>query len=170
MTRPDAHRERRPRRWPWKRSPAARARRDRHFYRHFPVRDAAVIEAARRRVLEQLAVSAARLQASELLMEALHLWLRTFVDYMATKRRSRRRSGTTSRCGGAARILRRRIRETLSALLEAAIASGASGLTSSLADLMQAMAGLSYGASRTWWEASTLRLIDILMDGLRQVP
>ena len=140
------------------------------LYRHFPTRDA-VIEAVYRRGFEQLAVSAARLMASEPPAEALHLWLRTFVDYMATKRLIAPALGTMT---GDADALREssgaRIRETLSALLEAAIASGGVRPDVQPADLMQAMAGLSYGASNPGWEASTLRLIDILMDGLRQVP
>jgi len=34
-------------------------------------------------------------------------------------------------------------------------------------DIFQALAGLSYGATNPGWEASALRLVDILIAGLR---
>jgi AcrR family transcriptional regulator len=55
------------------------------LYRHFPTRDA-IIEAVYRREVEQLAGSAARLLASLSPGEALHEWMRLFVDYIATKK------------------------------------------------------------------------------------
>ena len=67
------------------------------LYRHFPTRDA-IVEAVYRREVEQLADAATRLIGSMPPGEALHEWMRLFVDYIATKkliaagpRRDRRR-------------------------------------------------------------------------------
>jgi AcrR family transcriptional regulator len=53
------------------------------LYRHFPNRDAS-IEAVYRREVEQLAGSANRLLTSLSPGEALHEWMKFFVDYIAT--------------------------------------------------------------------------------------
>ena len=55
------------------------------LYRHFPSRDA-IVEAVYRREVEQLADAAERLAGSMKPGEALHAWMRLFVDYIATKR------------------------------------------------------------------------------------
>jgi AcrR family transcriptional regulator len=55
------------------------------LYRHFPTRDA-IVEAVYRCEVEQLAGSATRLLGSSSPGEALHQWMRLFVDYIATKK------------------------------------------------------------------------------------
>jgi AcrR family transcriptional regulator len=55
------------------------------LYRHFPTRDA-IVEAVYRREVEQLADSATRLLVSLSPGDALHQWMRLFVDYIATKK------------------------------------------------------------------------------------
>ena len=55
------------------------------LYRHFPTRDA-IVEAVYRREVEQLADAANRLTRSLPPGEALHAWMRLFVDYIATKK------------------------------------------------------------------------------------
>src|SRR5580658_7642845 len=55
------------------------------LYRHFPTRGA-VVEAVYRREVRQLASAAERLLAEGPPGEALHQWMRLFVDYIATKK------------------------------------------------------------------------------------
>src|ERR1700687_3705787 len=55
------------------------------LYRHFPTRDA-IVEAVYRREVEQLANAANRPTGPWRPGEALHAWMRLFVDYIATKR------------------------------------------------------------------------------------
>ena len=55
------------------------------LYRHFPTRDA-IVEAVYRREVEQLADAANRLPGTLPPGEALHAWMRLFVDYIATKK------------------------------------------------------------------------------------
>ena len=55
------------------------------LYRHFPTRDD-IIAAVYRREVTQLADAAKRLLETRPAGEALHEWLRLFVDYIATKK------------------------------------------------------------------------------------
>ena len=55
------------------------------LYRHFPTREA-IVEAVYRREIGQLAEAAQSLLNARRPIDALHDWLKLFVDYMATKR------------------------------------------------------------------------------------
>ena len=55
------------------------------LYRHFPTRET-MVEAVYRREVGQLAEAARTLLDMQRPGEALHAWLKLFVDYMATKR------------------------------------------------------------------------------------
>ena len=52
--------------------------------------------------------------------------------------------------------------------MKRAVASGDVRKDVDPSDLLRAMVGVSYGNADEGWEASALRLIDILMDGLRR--
>jgi hypothetical protein len=52
-------------------------------------------------------------------------------------------------------------------LVDRAIASGDIRDDIEADDMIQALAGLAHGANTPGWETRTLRLIDVLMDGLR---
>jgi AcrR family transcriptional regulator len=137
------------------------------LYRHFPNRDA-IVEAVYRREVQQLADAAARLQETLPPGEALHEWMRLFVDYIATKKVIG--SALGSMVGGVSELFAASgalITGAMSALVERASASGDIRADVDPADLLRALAGFTYGATGPDWEASALRLIDILMDGLR---
>jgi AcrR family transcriptional regulator len=137
------------------------------LYRHFPNRDA-IVAAVYRREVQQLADAATRLQDSLPPGEALHEWMRLFVDYIATKKVIG--SALGSIVGGVSELFVASgalITGAMTALVERASASGDIRADVDPADLLRALAGFTYGATGPDWEASALRLIDILMDGLR---
>jgi AcrR family transcriptional regulator len=137
------------------------------LYRHFPTRDA-IVEAVYRREVEQFAEAASRLLDSLPPGEALHEWMRLFVDYIATKKVIA--SALASLVGGAANLYATsgsRITEAMALLVARAAASGDIRPDVDPDDLLRALVGFTYGNSSPGWEASARRLIDILMDGLR---
>ena len=137
------------------------------LYRHFPTRDA-IVEAVYRREVQQLADAAARLLDTVAPDEALHTWMRLFVDYIATKRLIAPALGSIA--GGAPDLFassRARILDAISLLVEQARACGAIREDVQASDLLRALFGLTYGNADAGWEFSARRLIDVVMDGLR---
>jgi AcrR family transcriptional regulator len=137
------------------------------LYRHFPTRDA-MVEAVYRREVVHLAGAAARLLGSLPPGEALHQWMRLFVDYIATKKLIAPTLGAIAGRGSdlysfSAGL----ITDALALLVDQA--RGARDIRTDVdsGDLLRALAGLAYGNADPGWQASALRLIDILMDGLR---
>ena len=137
------------------------------LYRHFPTRDA-IVEAVYRREVEQLAGAAGRLLGSLPPGEALHEWMRMFVDYIATKKVMA--SALGSIVGGAAELYAfsgAQITGAMRLLIDRAGAAGDIRPGVDPNDLLRALVGFTYGNASPGWQASALRLIDILMDGLR---
>ena len=137
------------------------------FYRHFPSRDA-IVEAVYRREVQQLADAATRLLASVSPGEALHEWMRLFVDYIATKKVLG--SALSAIASGSAELYATswaRISGAMSLLVERAVAAGDIRADVEPADVQRGLVGLTYGNTDPAWQASALRLIDILIDGLR---
>jgi len=137
------------------------------LYRHFPTRDA-IVEAVYRREVEQLGESAARLLATMAPGEALHAWMRVFVDYIATKKVIA--SALASLAGGTAGLFAAsgtRITEAIGLLVERSKAAGDIRADVEPADVLRGLVGVTYGNNEPGWQASALRLTDILMDGLR---
>ena len=136
------------------------------FYRHFPSRDA-IVEAVYRREVEQLASAADHLLASLTPGEALRQWMRLFVDYIATKKVI---LAAASIVGDKAELYAAsgaRIATAIGALVERAATAGDIRADVEAKDLLRALMGFIYGAPADAWQASALRLIDLLMDGLR---
>ncbi len=137
------------------------------LYRHFPTR-VAIVEAVYRREVAQLAGAAERLLGQMSAGEALHQWMRLFVDYIATKKVIAAALGSLG--GGAADLYAtsgERISGAMSLLVERARAAGDIRADADPGDLQRALVGFTYGAASPGWQASALRLIDLLMDGLR---
>ena len=137
------------------------------LYRHFPTRDA-VVEAVYRREVEQLAGAATRLLATLPPAEALREWMRLAVDYIATKKVMASALGAI--VGGAPELVAAsgaRITDALFLLVDRASASGDIRPDVTPDDLLRALVGFTYGNAGAGWQASALRLVDILMDGLR---
>lgn len=137
------------------------------LYRHFPTRDA-IIEAVYRREVHQLAESATRLLGSLPAGEALHAWMKLFVDYIATKKVVA--PALSASVGGASGLYAdsgARIMGAIRLLVERAAGAGDIRPDVDADDLLRALAGFTYGNTSPGWQSSALRLIDILMDGLR---
>jgi len=142
------------------------------LYRHFPTRDA-VIEAVYRREVEQLGAAAQRLLADEPPGQALRDWMRVFVDYIATKKviaaaLANLSSSPTLYAASGETIIS--AITTLTTLTTAAITAGDIRPDADPADLLRALVGFTYGATAPGWRESALRLIDLLMAGLRVQP
>ena len=140
------------------------------LYRHFPTRDV-IVEAVYRREVEQLAGAATRLLLSLPPGKALHEWMRLFVDYIATKKVMA--SALSSIVGGATELYAvsgTQITDAMFLLVDRARATGAIRPDIDPNDLLRALVGFTYGNTSPAWQASALRLIDILMDGLRPPP
>lgn len=137
------------------------------LYRHFPTREALVAEVYRRE-MQQLADAATRLLESLPPGDALQAWLRLSVDMIGTKKVIAQALGPAS--GGTSDLAASsgaRVTEAMVMLVERAAASGDIRPDTDPKDVLRAMTGFAYGAAEPGWETSALRLIDILMAGLR---
>jgi len=138
------------------------------LYRHFPTREA-IVEAVYRREIGQLAEAARSLSNARRPIDALHDWLKLFVDYMATKRVIA--PALASMSGGTSALYERSglmMRDAVTLLIDKAVASGDIRPDVEPEDMMQALSGLAFGSSSPGWEGRTLRLIDVMMTGLRR--
>ena len=136
------------------------------LYRHFPTR-ADMVEAVFRREVQQLADAAESLLAAHPPAEALRQWLKLFVDYMAAKKVIV--AALDAAPGGATALYASSggpVRAAVARLVDAAVAGGGLRADIEPADVMQAIVGFAQGAAGPDWKARTLRLIDVLMDGL----
>ncbi len=137
------------------------------LYRHFPTRDA-IVEAVYRREVAQLAAAATRLLGTMAPAAALHEWMRLFVDYIATKKVMASALGAIVDCGSALYAASgAQIGEAMTLLVDRAVAAGEIRADVDPIDLLRALVGFTLGNSSAGWQASALRLIEILMDGLR---
>ena len=137
------------------------------LYHHFPTRDA-IVEAVYRREVRQLASAAERLLAETPPGEALHQWMRLFVDYIATKKVIA--SALSALVGGAGDLYAasgEMITGAMRSLTARAVAAGDIRPDVDPNDLLRALVGFTYGNASPGWQESALRLIDLLMDGLR---
>ena len=140
------------------------------LYRHFPTRDA-IVEAVYRREVRQLGEAATRLAERMPAGAALREWMRLFVDYIATKKviapaLSALVGGTTDLFAASGATFA----SAMTLLVERAKAAGDIRADADPADLLRALAGFTYGNASPGWQASALRLIDLLMDGLKPAP
>ncbi|WP_395676042.1 TetR/AcrR family transcriptional regulator [Inquilinus sp.] len=137
------------------------------LYRHFPTREA-LFEAVYRREVEQLGALADRLQREAEPVEALRSWLRSAVDLVATKK------GMLAALALAAHGRQDlyastfdRLTKAAGALLDRAVSSGAIRSDIGAEELLRAFVGMSYAHDQPGWQTTVLKLLDILVDGLR---
>jgi AcrR family transcriptional regulator len=137
------------------------------LYRHFPSREA-IVEAVYRREVRQLGESATRLLEQMPPGEALRQWMRLFVDYIATKKVIAPALGALP--GGTSDLFAAsgaQIGDAITRLTQRAASAGDIRPDVDPADVRRALVGFTYSAASPGWQASALRLIDVLMDGLR---
>jgi AcrR family transcriptional regulator len=140
------------------------------LYRHFPTREA-LYEAVYRREVDQLVDLAGELDGRAAPVEALRLWMRAGVEFMATKK------GMAAALAVAAHKSSElvaysldRLTQAVGELLRRAIASGDIRTDIDPEDLLRTLVGMCYAQDRPGWQTRVLRLVDIFIDGLRQAP
>jgi AcrR family transcriptional regulator len=137
------------------------------LYRHFPTRDT-LVEAVYRNETEQLVAAADRLAKLHPPVTALREWLLLFVDYIATKHGMNEVLnaivGGTSALYSASTV---QMKQTITRLVERAVASADIRLDLDPLDLLRALAGVANIGSGPDGERAAKRLIDILIAGIR---
>jgi AcrR family transcriptional regulator len=140
------------------------------LYRHFPTREA-LFEAVYRREVQHLADLAEALKREGRPIDALRHWMRSNVKFVATKK------GMSAALALAAyknpelfSYSLERLARAVGGLLDRAIAAGEIRGDISPEDLLRALVGMCYMHDQPGWQKSVLRLVDVLIDGLRIRP
>ena len=138
------------------------------LYRHFPTREA-LYEAVYRREVEQLSELAEELKSDGAPVEALRRWLRANVEFVATKKGMA--AALALAAGGASSELTafsfERLTKAVGALLHRAAASGEIRTDISPEDLLRTLVGMCLLHDQPGWQAGVIRMLDVLVDGLR---
>jgi AcrR family transcriptional regulator len=137
------------------------------LYRHFPTREA-LFEAVYRREVQQLVELAEALKNEAAPVDALRRWLRSNVEFVATKKGMLAALALTVH--GSSELYAHtfdRLTKAVGALLDRAIAAGEIRADISPEDLLRALVGMCYMHDQPGWQTSVLRLLDVFVDGLR---
>lgn len=140
------------------------------LYRNFASREA-ILEGVYRRDVENHHASATELLETMAPGDALHEWMRRALDYAATKKGMS--SALASIKDGSSELYAYSSRlyiDAVTLLVRRAIESGDIREDVDPMDLLGALGGFVYGSGRADWQPRALRLLDILMDGLRHKP
>jgi AcrR family transcriptional regulator len=136
------------------------------LYRHFPTREA-LFEAVYRREVEQLGELSEALKSEPDPVEALRRWLRSNVEFVATKK------GMSAALALAVNSTSEltvysfgRLTKAVGALLDRAIAAGEIRADIGPEDVLRALIGMCYLHDQPGWQTSVLRLLDVFVDGL----
>jgi AcrR family transcriptional regulator len=136
------------------------------LYRHFPTREA-LFEAVYRREVEQLGELAEQLKNEAKPVDALRRWLRSNVEFVATKK------GMSAALALAVQSSSElhaysfdRLTKAIGALLDRAVAAGEIRSDISPEDILRALVGMCYMHDQPGWQATVLRLLDVFVDGL----
>jgi AcrR family transcriptional regulator len=136
------------------------------LYRHFPTREA-LFEAVYRREVEQLGELAEQLKSEASPVEALRRWLRSNVEFVATKKGM---SAALALAAHSSSDLSAysfdRLTKAVGALLARAVAAGEIRADIGPEDVLRALVGMCYLHDQPGWQASVLRLLDVFVDGL----
>jgi len=141
------------------------------LYRHFPTREA-LYEAVYRREVEQLGELAEELKENGAPVEALRQWLRANVEFVATKKGMA--AALALAAGGPPSELTAlsydRLTKAIAILLERAASSGEIRADVSAEDLLRTLVGMCLLHDQPGWQAGVIRMLDVLVDGLRVKP
>jgi AcrR family transcriptional regulator len=140
------------------------------LYRHFPTRRD-LFEAVYRREVQQLVELAEELRNAPAPVDALRRWLRSNVEFVATKKgMSAALALTVQGSSDLAAFTFDRLTKAVGALLDRAIAAGEIRSDISPEDLLRALVGMCYMHDQPGWQKSVIRLLDVFVDGLRVPP
>ena len=140
------------------------------LYRHFPTRES-LFEAVYRREVQQLGELAEQLKNEAEPVEALRHWLRSNVEFVATKK------GMSAALALAAHKPSEltaysfdRLTKAVGALLDRAVAADEIRTDIGPEDVLRALVGMCYMHDQPGWQSTVLRLLDVFVDGLRVQP
>ncbi len=140
------------------------------LYRHFPTRED-LFEAVYRREVEQLSELAEHLRSAKDPVEALRRWLRSAVEFVATKKgMSAALALTYQSSSELAAFSMDRLTKAIGSLLARAVEAGQMRADVSPEDLLRALIGMCYMHDQPGWQSSVLRMLDVFVDGLRMQP
>ncbi|PDT85696.1 TetR family transcriptional regulator [Bradyrhizobium sp. Y36] len=140
------------------------------LYRHFPTRED-LFEAVYRREVGQLSELAEQLRTAKDPVDALRRWLRSAVEFVATKKgMSAALALTYQSSSELAAFSMDRLTKAIGSLLGPAIAAGQMRGDISPEDLLRALIGMCYMHDQPGWQSSVLRMLDVFVDGLRLQP
>jgi AcrR family transcriptional regulator len=137
------------------------------LYRHFPTREA-LFEAVYRHEVQQLSELADQLKDEAAPVEALRRWLRSGVEFAATKKGMV--AALAVAVAGSTELHAHSFEQLTRAagvLLDRAVAAGEIRSDIQPENLVRALVGMCYMHDQPGWQASVLRLMDVLVDGLR---
>jgi AcrR family transcriptional regulator len=136
------------------------------LYRHFPTREA-LYEAVYQHEVQQLVELAVQLKAEPSAVEALRRWLRSIVEFVATKKGM---SAALALAVAASSELHARSFQLLAKaagiLLDRAVAGREIRSGIDPGDLVRAVVGMCLAHNQPRWQANVLPLVDVLVDGL----
>ncbi len=137
------------------------------LYRHFPTREA-LFEAVYRREVQQLSELAEALKSEADPVNALRRWLRSNVEFVATKKgMSAALALAVQSSSELTAFSFDRLTKAVGALLDRAVAAGEIRSDISPEDILRALVGMCYLHDRPGWQKSVVRLLDVFVDGLR---
>jgi AcrR family transcriptional regulator len=136
------------------------------LYRHFPTRQD-LFEAVYRREVQQLVELAEALKNEASPVDALRRWLRSNVEFVATKKgMSAALALAVQGSSELAAFTFERLTRAVGGLLDRAVAAGKIRSDVSPEDLLRALVGMCYMHDQPGWQKSVLRLVDVFVDGL----
>lgn len=140
------------------------------LYRHFPTRED-LFEAVYRREVEQLSELAEQLKTAKDPVDALRRWLRSNVEFVATKKgMSAALALTFQSSSELAAFSIDRLTRAVGSLLDRAVAAGEMRGDVGPEDLLRTLVGMCYMHDQPGWQSSVLRMLDVFVDGLRVRP
>jgi AcrR family transcriptional regulator len=137
------------------------------LYRHFPTREA-LFEAVYRREVDQLTDLAKELKENARPVEALRLWLRAGVEFVATKKGMS--AALTLAAFKPPELMSysfERMTKAVRELLDRAVQRGEIRPDVSPEDLLRTLVGICYMHDQPSWQESVFRLLDVFIDGLQ---
>jgi AcrR family transcriptional regulator len=137
------------------------------LYRHFPTREA-LFEAVYRREVEQLGELAEQLKNEAAPVDALRRWLRSNVEFVATKKGMS--AALALAVQGSSELHAYtfdRLTKAVGTLLDRAVAADEIRSDIGPDDVLRALVGMCYMHDQPGWQATVLRLLDVFVDGLR---
>ncbi len=137
------------------------------LYRHFPTRHA-LFEALYRREVQHLCDLAGSLMNEASPSEALRQWLKSNVEFVATKKgMSTALALAVDSSSDLTTSSLEQLTRAVGLLLTRAVDTGEIRADIGPEDLLRALIGMCYMHDRHGWQDSVLRMLDVFVDGLR---